>query len=56
MNERFLSDQAVAKRYDVSRATIWRWTSEGRFPRPVRLTEGCTRWRESDLEQWEASR
>ncbi|MDR5890296.1 MULTISPECIES: helix-turn-helix transcriptional regulator [Halomonas] len=51
--ENYLSDKYVAGRYGVSRATIWRWAQSGRFPKPVKLSPGCTRWRASDLEQWE---
>ena len=49
----FLQDKAVAERYGVSRATIWRWVTEGRISAPIRLTEGCTRWRLADLEKFE---
>lgn len=48
----FLPDKQVAVRYGVNRSTIWRWVSEGHFPSPVRFA-GCTRWRLSDLENWE---
>lgn len=49
----FLSDKGVAARYDVSRATIWRWAAEGRIPKPVKVV-GSTRWRIADLLAWEA--
>lgn len=49
----FLKDTEVAKRYKVSRPTIWRWVSDGNFPRPIKLGTGSTRWRFSDLEVWE---
>lgn len=52
----FFRDKALAERLGVSRSTIWRWTSQGFFPRPVSLSRGCTRWRLSDVEEWEASR
>lgn len=54
--DNFLSDKIVAGRYGVSRATIWRWAQTGRFPQPVKLSPGCTRWRSSDIEQWEVKR
>lgn len=41
----YASDTQLAARYDVSRATIWRWVREGRLPAPVKLTPGCSRWR-----------
>lgn len=49
----FLKDTEVAVRYGVSRPTIWRWTKNGSFPKPVKLGAGSTRWRASDLEAWE---
>ena len=49
----FLKDTEVATRYGVSRPTIWRWTKNGNFPKPVKLGAGSTRWRASDLETWE---
>jgi prophage regulatory protein len=38
----------VSRRYQVPPATIWRWTREARFPQPVKLGLGTTRWREED--------
>ena len=52
----FLSDVQVAARYAVSRTTIWRWSKETDFPDPVRLGPGTTRWRLSELEDWERKR
>lgn len=49
----YLSDRQVSGRYSVSRATLWRWLGRG-FPKPVKLSPGCTRWRLSDIEHWEA--
>lgn len=47
--DRYLKDTDVAKMLHVSRNTVWRWTREGLLAPPVRITPGCTRWRESDL-------
>lgn len=33
----------------VSVRSVWRWTAEGRFPRPVRLG-GRTLWKRRDIE------
>lgn len=49
----FLTDKQTAGRYGISRPTIWRWVSEGRFPLPVKLGPAVTRWRLADLERWE---
>lgn len=40
----FVRDTDLAERYSVSRATIWRWVREGRFPAPVTISPGTTRW------------
>jgi prophage regulatory protein len=36
----------------VSRATIWRWVQENKFPQPIRLSSGICVWRLSDIERW----
>lgn len=45
-------DVEVAEVLGVHRATIHRWAQEGRFPRPVRLGKGYSRWRSSDVVEW----
>ena len=52
MSNQYLSDKLVAKRYEVSRPTIWRWQKENNLPKPKKLN-GSTRWLLSDLEAWE---
>ena len=52
----FLSDKQIAQRYEVSRSTPWRWVEQGRFPKPIKLSPGCTRWRLSDIEAFEAQK
>jgi prophage regulatory protein len=57
MAETFVSDTQLATRYGVHRATIWRWTNTNAvFPKPVKLSPQCSRWKLSDIETWEASR
>lgn len=50
----YLSDKQVSTRYGVTRTTPWRWVKCGKYPKPVRLSPGCTRWRLADIERWEA--
>ncbi|PLW83311.1 AlpA family transcriptional regulator [Kineobactrum sediminis] len=52
----YLSDTAIAQRFQVSRATVWRWTRSVAFPKPIKLSVGCTRWRLADIEAWEQTR
>ena len=49
----FFRDNEVADRYKISRPTIWRWVKQGKFPRPIKLAGGSSRWKLSDLEVWE---
>lgn len=56
-NQTYLSDRQVGQRYGVHKATIWAWLKVNpTFPRPVSLSQGCTRWRLSELEAWEAAK
>lgn len=53
----FLSDDQIAKRYGVTRQTVWRWSAnDPNFPKPIKLSPGCTRWKLSGLEAWESGR
>lgn len=51
----YLTDKQVSARFGVTRTTPWRWVQQGTFPRPVKLSPGCTRWLLDDIERWEAS-
>ncbi len=53
MTRQFLTDSDLAARYGISRATVWRWTSAGRLPPPVRLGEATTRWPLEGVIQYE---
>lgn len=53
----YLSDVQIANRYGVTRQTVWRWAnSDPSFGKPIKLTAGCTRWKLSDIEAWEAGK
>lgn len=57
MQEDFLSDIQMDKRYGVHRSTIWRWVSvDLHFPKPVTISPGCTRWKASEIEAWETAK
>ena len=52
-NETYLSDKQVGEHYGVSKSTVWRWVKKNTFPKPVKFSTGCTRWKLSDIEAWE---
>lgn len=52
----FLTDIQIGNRYGVTRQTVWRWAaSNPNFPKPIKFSSGCTRWRLADVEQWETN-
>lgn len=56
MAEIYITDLQVSARYGVNRATPWRWAkSRSDFPKPIRLSPGCTRWKLAEIEAWEES-
>jgi prophage regulatory protein len=55
--DRILRDAEVGDRTGLSRTTRWRLIREGKFPRPLKLTEhGAIGWRQSSIDAWVASR
>lgn len=52
--ETYLTDRDIADRYGCSRQSIWNWCKAGKFPRPLKLAPGTSRWRLSDVLAHEA--
>lgn len=53
----YLADKDLANRLAISRQTIWRLVkADPKFPKPVKLSAGCTRWRLSEVEAWAAQK
>lgn len=42
----------LAEALRLSKATIWRLSKKGTFPKPLKLTENCTCWNNSDINAW----
>lgn len=49
---RYLKDRTVAAMVQVHPVTVWRWVRQGKFPKPIKLDTGSTRWRMSDVQEW----
>jgi prophage regulatory protein len=47
--KRFLRLKETEKKVGLKRDSIYRGAKEGWFPRPVKITERCTGWLESEL-------
>jgi prophage regulatory protein len=52
----FLNMRQARARTGLGEMTLRRMVEQGRFPRPVRLTQQRVAWRTADVEAWEASR
>jgi prophage regulatory protein len=53
----YVSDVQLAQRFGTSRQTVWGWARiDPAFPKPVKLSPGCTRWRLAEVEAWEAAK
>lgn len=42
----------VMNRVGLGRSTIYRWMSEGRFPKPVQLGGHAVAWVETEVDAW----
>jgi prophage regulatory protein len=52
----YYSDKQLAQKFGVHRTAIWRWVKRGNFPKPVKLSPGCTRWLGDAVRDWEEKR
>lgn len=48
--------EAVKARTCLSRSTIYAYIQDGRFPRPIAISERCVAWIEAEIDGWIAER
>lgn len=52
-NPQFVRQPTVLQEWNpVSPATLWRQIRAGKFPKPLKLSQGVSAWRRSELEAW----
>ncbi len=56
MSDRLLRRHEVEELTGLSRASIYRWIGDEKFPPPVRVGAMAVRWKESDITAWIQSR
>lgn len=49
---RLIRLREVQHRVGLGRSTIYRWMSEGKFPKPVQLGGYAVAWAENEIESW----
>ena len=54
MEQPFYSDKDLAKRWNVSRVSVWRWCDLGKLAKPVKIGPNTSRWTREAVEQFEA--
>ena len=54
-DDRFLTLQQVKERIPKSTTTIYRWISQGAFPRPYAIGPGSVAWLEREIIAWMTS-
>lgn len=48
----FLNIEEISQITSQGKSTIWARVKSGTFPSPIRISQGCTRWRASDIQKW----
>lgn len=56
MHHRIVRRAEVLEVTGLSRATLYRLISDGRFPAPVKLAANAVGWREAEVREWLESR
>jgi prophage regulatory protein len=54
--KRALRIKQVVQKVGLSEATVWRLAATREFPRPIKLSRGCTVWLESEIDDFLESR
>lgn len=45
----YASAKALAREFETTESTIWRWAASGRIPAPLKLGPGTTRWEVAEV-------
>ena len=53
---RVLRPREVFQRVGLCRTAVYKAAREGKFPKPIKLTDRATGWLESEVDEWIAAR
>ena len=48
----FLRRKDVMKKTGIAKSTIWLWVSEGKSPKPIKLSPRITVWESDKISEW----
>jgi prophage regulatory protein len=51
-SNRLLRITDVSNKTTLAKSTIWLKMSQGKFPKPTKLSDSINVWRESDIDAW----
>ena len=51
-SRRTLRIRQVKAKTGLSEPTIWRRSASGEFPKPIKISPGCTAWFEHEIDAW----
>lgn len=52
----YIRAAGVVKFIPVSKSTLYRWSADGTFPKPVKLSANVSAWKTEDVRAWMDSR
>jgi prophage regulatory protein len=55
-NQRLIRLRTVREKTGLSKSTLYALAQQGRFPRPVKLSERCSAWDEREVDLWIAEK
>ena len=50
--EGFIRVNQLSQILGVAIVTVWRWSAQGRLPKPLKLSERVTVWRVESIREW----
>jgi len=56
MSEKLLRLGEVCRMCGIGKSSVWAWSAEGMFPKPIHIGRRTTRWFEEEIEAWQAER
>ena len=50
--KKYLRITQVIQKIGVGKSTIWLWSKEGKFPKPIKISTKVTVWEEEKIDGW----